>query len=207
MTEGTCSSCGTRFLNGITRFRTWWMHYRSGIAKLWLWGGLVGASIGFGFLWTTCNPPGTPPGQNTENDCGPIKHWLGIIFIFMIFLIYAIYSLLKDCNCCLHGFCANGAEDSNLPSQVSPSTNTDQWEDVTRFGLDLPSYEDAIQMPKVEQPKSQINPAFDSDEEPPVYSENDRIAFESSQAVQSAVLEPVLEVQTIDERRTETSAN
>ena len=78
---------------------------------------------------------------------------------------------------------------------MSPSTNTDQWEDVTRFGLDLPSYEDAIQMPKVEQPKSQINPAFDSDEEPPVYSENDRIAFESSQAVQSAVLEPVLEVQ------------
>ena len=87
------------------------------------------------------------------------------------------------------------AEESNLPSQVSPSANTDQWEDVTRFGLDLPSYEDAIQMPKVEQPKSQINPAFDSDEEPPVYSENDRIAFESSQAVQSAVLEPVLEVQ------------
>ena len=82
-----------------------------------------------------------------------------------------------------------------MTSQVAPSGGTDAWEDTSRFGLDLPSYEDAIQMPKVEQPKSETNPAFDSDEEPPGYSENDRIAFESTQAIQGATASaPAVEV-------------
>ena len=52
MTERAPMCSGTY----VQKIRNWWMKWRSTIAKLWLWTALVGVSVGFGFLWTHCNP-------------------------------------------------------------------------------------------------------------------------------------------------------
>jgi len=140
--------------------------------------------VGFGFLWTHCNPTNQ---DGDENPCGIITHWLGIIFIFMIFFVYAIYSILKDCTCFLYGClpCNRNRPETSSTQQVHPSNDEGVWESTAGFGLDLPSYEDALEMPKVEEPKAdasgQMNPAF-LNELPPEYTENDRVSYEVRQS-------------------------
>lgn len=189
-----CGSC--QVPTTVQAFRNWWMKYRSSIAKVWLWASLVGVSVGFGFLWTYCNPPNFDGGAcnpgTTNPECAPcglVTHWLGIIFIFMIFFVYAIYSILKDCNCFIYGCfpqCRNGnradsAGSTNSAGQVHPSSEEAVWESTAGFGLDLPSYEDALEMPKVEsappKPKGETNLAYLS-ELPPAYTANDRIGYQ-----------------------------
>ena len=77
-----CGSC--QVPTTVQAFRNWWMKYRSSIAKVWLWASLVGVSVGFGFLWTYCNPPNFEGGAcnpgTTNPECAPcglVTHWLG----------------------------------------------------------------------------------------------------------------------------------
>ena len=95
----------------------------------------------------------------------------------MIFEDYFDYIFLTKTNT----FQSNPEATIPTTRQVTPSNDDGIWESTTGFGLDLPSYEDALEMPKVEEtpkPKGVDNAAF-MNELPPEYSENDRITFET----------------------------
>jgi len=153
--------------------QTWWLRWRGYISKFILWGGIVGICIGYGFLWDRCSAPSTgssnkscwpspsePPLDPDEaKQCFPcgawVARWLGLLFLLTLIFCYMFYSVLKQCNCLLYG-CWPFIPVTPTPEVEARASNNqiypleEEWQNPSHWGLDLPSYNDALDMPKVD---------------------------------------------------------
>jgi len=185
--------------------QTWWLQWRGYISKFFLWGGIVGICIGYGFLWDRCAAPSTgssnkdcstsPTPDPSCFPCGKwVARWLGLLFLLTLIFCYMFYSALKQCNCLLYG-CWPFIPVTPTPVVESRTSNNqiypleEEWQNPSHWGLDLPSYDDALDMPKVdndgETNRGVENAAYDQSslgpppdyeppptETPPIYAAN-----------------------------------
>ncbi|CAG5094220.1 Oidioi.mRNA.OKI2018_I69.XSR.g13360.t1.cds [Oikopleura dioica] len=148
------------------RSQTWWLQWRSYISKFILWGGIVGICIGYGFLWDKCAAPSTGSAHKEcwttpyTAECFPcgvwIARWLGLLFLLTLIFCYMFYSVIKSCNCLLYG-CWPFIPVTPTPEIEARASNNqiypmeEEWQNPSHWGLDLPSYDDALEMPKVDE--------------------------------------------------------